>query len=241
MAFAEDKLLVTTGALHGLDFGSANPPGSPEPDGMWLEGTAHGSLAWLFLDRGQDAYGYLKTLRSTQTEHTGGDGKGMVAADRDALTTGFADWVYDARLHVGATAWAIFAEQGRNPFTWELIPNEAPLPEVTSPTLSQRVPTGHSIGLVVGGSDPGGEIVAWHWEVDGPEGCSRARTRGVRTVRTRRRRRRRRGGVLLAFCLRFAWGSAWRLLGVLLAFCLAFACVLLDAVRYKSRRTRDLR
>lgn len=46
---------------------------------------------------------------------------GIPAVNRDGLTTGFAlptgePWFYFHRLHVGATAWMIFAEKGVNPF-----------------------------------------------------------------------------------------------------------------------------
>lgn len=48
----------------------------------------------------------------------------IVAASHDGLSTGF-DWIYDARLHTGATSWFIFAELGYNPYrnTW-LLPGD---------------------------------------------------------------------------------------------------------------------
>ena len=45
-----------------------------------------------------------------------------MAASHDGVSTGF-DWVYDARLHVGATAWFVFAERGYNPY-WNINTSE---------------------------------------------------------------------------------------------------------------------
>ena len=46
---------------------------------------------------------------------------GVWSADKDGLRTGFdvffgVPWIYYHRLHVGATAWLVLAEQGVNPF-----------------------------------------------------------------------------------------------------------------------------
>ena len=40
---------------------------------------------------------------------------GLPAASIHGLTTGF-EWTYPHAAHVGATAWAVFAELGANPF-----------------------------------------------------------------------------------------------------------------------------
>ena len=45
----------------------------------------------------------------------------MMATDQGSVTTGFflpdgQPWLYYRRPHVGATAWALLAERGANPF-----------------------------------------------------------------------------------------------------------------------------
>ena len=47
-----------------------------------------------------------------------GNQQGIVACLPESIQTGL-DWRYYSRLHVGATAWYIFAETGHNPF-WDL-------------------------------------------------------------------------------------------------------------------------
>jgi hypothetical protein len=49
-----------------------------------------------------------------------GDGLGLVAASHDGVTTGFSTAYgpncYYRRMHIGATAWLIFAQLGFNPY-----------------------------------------------------------------------------------------------------------------------------
>jgi hypothetical protein len=81
----------------------------------WFEGTGQMVVAYRVLEDVDQAEYYRGELREVQDTATNGDGKGIVAAPADGLTTGFA-WLYPNRLHVGATAWFVFAELGYNPY-----------------------------------------------------------------------------------------------------------------------------
>ena len=54
-------------------------------------------------------------LRAAQQTAPIGDGGGLGAASHDGLTTGFG-FVYFRRLHVGTTAWNVFARNNFNPY-----------------------------------------------------------------------------------------------------------------------------
>jgi len=89
---------------------------------VWFEGLAHAWLAAkLLTDATTPAIAASppeQTLRTVQTGAPGADGRGIVATC-DTLETGFgADFKYYNALHVGATAWAILANRGYNPF-WD--------------------------------------------------------------------------------------------------------------------------
>ncbi len=134
LAWAERELLTTcysipghtVDGVQGFDFGKdLVTPG--EPDGVWVEGT--GQMIAAYASRGksaEDEWAHFRTqLLYVQQDHPNGDGGGLVAACEDALTTGF-DWSYFAKLHTGATAWAVLAECQLNPFTLTgLIPGDA--------------------------------------------------------------------------------------------------------------------
>ena len=95
--------------FSGVDF-------NEDRDGVWFEGTAH--LAVAYASAGQE--GAAEELRSelqrAQDTPPFGDGQGIAAASRDGLTTGFG-FLFFRRLHVGATAWNVFAQRRFNPFT----------------------------------------------------------------------------------------------------------------------------
>ena len=75
-------------------------------------------IAYQIIGEKTKANTYLKELRRAQKEAQNANGRGLVVASRDGVTTGF-DWVYNARLHIGTTAWFIFAELGYNPY-WNI-------------------------------------------------------------------------------------------------------------------------
>jgi hypothetical protein len=107
---AERNHLTTDAGYHGFDF-------NEDRDGVWFEGTAQMATAYQRAGRPQDAGTFTATLGQAQGTPPFGDGFGIAAASRDGLTTGFSGFLYFLRLHVGATAWTVFAQLGFNPFT----------------------------------------------------------------------------------------------------------------------------
>lgn len=110
---AFDHALEAHGAAGGLDF-------NDDRDGMWTEGTAQGALAGKRLGRAEEARRLLAAALKQA-----GEGGYLLAADRPSITTGLAigpesvtdDFRYYRRPHLGATAWAVLAAKGVNPFT----------------------------------------------------------------------------------------------------------------------------
>ena len=97
--------------FKGFDF-------NDDQDGVWFEGTAHTVIAFQIKNETNKSMQYLMELRKAQTSANNSNGKGIVAASHDGVSTGF-DWVYNNRLHIGATAWYIFAERNHNPY-WQI-------------------------------------------------------------------------------------------------------------------------
>jgi len=106
--WAQNNCSVNCDGFTGFDFDT-------DKDGVWFEGTAHMCLAYQLKGEIEKSGEYISELREAQGSAKNNNGKGIVAACHDGLTTGF-DWLYYNRLHVGATAWFIFAERGLNPF-----------------------------------------------------------------------------------------------------------------------------
>jgi hypothetical protein len=93
----------------GFDF-------NQDRDGVWYEGTAQMALAYQETNQPKKARAVLAMLKAGQ-EPSGG----MPTSDQNTLTTGFIQpdgnpWLYFRSLHIGATAWAVLAQQGVNPF-----------------------------------------------------------------------------------------------------------------------------
>ena len=86
-----------------------------DTSGVWFEDTAHVALAYKLIGDEAKATFYLTMLEKVQAEKEAGDGLGLVAASKDGLQTGFGV-TYDCRLHLGASAWAILASFGYNPY-----------------------------------------------------------------------------------------------------------------------------
>lgn len=102
----------THGAEGGFDF-------NDDRDGMWVEGTAQAALAYGLTGRPGRARDLLELVGS---EHS--PGGLLFATRRPRITTGLAigpdsttdDFHYYRWPHLGATAWAVLAEKGVNPF-----------------------------------------------------------------------------------------------------------------------------
>ncbi len=105
---AEISHTTTYHSFEGFDFNT-------DRDMPWPEGTAQMVSVYWILGEYTKAQHYLNELREIQVTAENANGKGIVAAPHDGLTTGFG-WGYYNRLHVGATAWFILAEQKYNPY-----------------------------------------------------------------------------------------------------------------------------
>lgn len=110
---AFDRTLADFGADGGLDFNT-------DKDGLWVEGTAQGALVARLLGRTDDAERLLVAAKAQRSPG------GLLFATKGArLTTGLAigpdsttdDFHYHRWPHLGATAWAVLARHGWNPFT----------------------------------------------------------------------------------------------------------------------------
>jgi len=108
IATAEISHTTTYSGFEGFDFDT-------DKDMPWPEGTAQMVSAYWILSEFNKAQHHLTELREIQATAKNANGKGIVAAPCDGLTTGFG-WSYYNRLHVGATAWFVFAEQQYNPY-----------------------------------------------------------------------------------------------------------------------------
>ncbi|CAL76955.1 conserved hypothetical protein; putative signal peptide [Bradyrhizobium sp. ORS 278] len=116
LGFAERNLAVD----GGFDFNGNR-------DGVWVEGTAQAALAYRMIGNSAASQRLLTGLQAD------GTASGLLNATRGArLTTGLSidpsgaskipDFFYYKRPHLGATAWAVLAETGWNPFTGVRVP-----------------------------------------------------------------------------------------------------------------------
>jgi len=120
LAWVEGNCQVEADGFRGFAFQSVK--GKPDADlarGVWSEGTAQVCCAYSQVGEAAAAQRWLTELRRVQKSAKDADGRGLVAASRDGLDTGFG-WKYYARPHLGATAWFIFAERGFNPY-WQTV------------------------------------------------------------------------------------------------------------------------
>ncbi len=117
IAYAESHHRTSWNGYDGFDF-------NDDRDMPWPEGTGQMVVGYSMLGDGTNAQYFLAQLRAIQATATNGNGKGIVAAPADGLTTGF-EWEYFNRLHVGATGWFIAGERGCNPY-WSTCRPEHP-------------------------------------------------------------------------------------------------------------------
>ena len=106
--WAEQNCYVESDGFKGFDFNN-------DKDGVWFEGTAQMCVAFQILKQMQKSSLFLEQIGRAQSLANNANGKGIVAASREGVSTGF-EWEYFCRNHVGATAWYIFAEQEYNPY-----------------------------------------------------------------------------------------------------------------------------
>jgi hypothetical protein len=111
---AEQHHKANKDGFTGFDF-------NDDGDGVWFEGTCHMAAAYTRAGQRSKADELIAQLRRAQTSSPNANGKGIVSASRDGMTTGFFRNPTDPlllfnRLHIGSTGWYVFAELGVNPF-----------------------------------------------------------------------------------------------------------------------------
>lgn len=127
MVWLEENCRVERDGFIGFDFNT-------DGDGVWFEGTAHAILALQVVGERLKSEMYLNQLRLAQRTAANANGKGIVASPVKT-STGFG-WDYPNMLHIGATAWYLFAELHHNPF-WQIRTDEPiPYDGVEIPTQS---------------------------------------------------------------------------------------------------------
>lgn len=126
LSWVEDNYYTEHDGFKGFDFNT-------DKDGVWFEGTAQMAIAYQINGDTNKSDTYLAELQKAQAFATNTNGKGIVAACHDGVTTGF-EWTYFNRLHIGATAWYIFTEKGYNPY-WgsDTTPPLAPINITSTP------------------------------------------------------------------------------------------------------------
>jgi len=118
LSWAFDNCALESDGFQGFDFNCS------ELDGIWFEGTSQMALAYKIDKKFDQAQLYLEEIKKAQTQGKNNNGKGIIAASHDGVSTGF-HWEYFSRLHVGATAWYLFAEMGYNPYWNEIVERSA--------------------------------------------------------------------------------------------------------------------
>lgn len=114
LAAAEKHHRVDADGLTGFDFNN-------DKDGIWFEGTAQMAVAYAISGMDAKATELRASLRKAQDTLEPQTGGGLVATNRNSLSTGFTTskkdpFNYYRRPHVGATAWNVFAQLGVNPY-----------------------------------------------------------------------------------------------------------------------------
>ena len=126
ITWAESNLSITPcldcTSYHGFKFSDVG-------NGCWFEGTAHMSIAFQIKGETAKADDIVRVLRNVQTSAPNNSGAGIVAACPYGAVTGYG-WSYPNALHIGATAWYLFAERRHNPF-WQISTSEA-IPTIPS-------------------------------------------------------------------------------------------------------------
>jgi len=131
MIWLEENCRVERDGFIGFDFNA-------DQDGVWFEGTAHVILALQVAGEHPKSEAYLGQLRLAQETAANANGKGIVASPV-TTSTGFG-WAYPNMLHIGATAWYLFAERYYNPF-WQIRTDEPiPYDGVTIPVQATLKP-----------------------------------------------------------------------------------------------------
>jgi hypothetical protein len=111
---AELNHVTASDGFTGADF-------NEDQDGVWFEGTGQLAVAEARAGRTGMADDLRVELRRAQQTKPFGDRRGLASSSHDGLSTGFLTaggdvFKYFRRLHVGATAWNVFAQLNLNPY-----------------------------------------------------------------------------------------------------------------------------
>jgi len=113
IAWAETACLVNpcprSCGFKGFDFNT-------DKDGVWFEGTAQMCISFQIKGEDEKSDTFLIEIEKAQASANNGNGKGIVAACHDSVSTGFGGYYFN-RLHIAATSWYILAKKKSNPFT----------------------------------------------------------------------------------------------------------------------------
>lgn len=105
---AETHHFITHAGFAGYDF-------NDDRDCVWFEGTGQMAVAYAVTRNVPRVIALRAVLAAAQVTPRFGDGFGLAASSCNGQTTGFG-FKYFTRLHVGATAWNVFAQLGINPY-----------------------------------------------------------------------------------------------------------------------------
>lgn len=154
VAWSESHLRAVDGPYSGFTYSDRTTP-----NGVWFEGTAQAAVLYAVQDHGERYAATLQELEFARLSHPQGDGLGVVAASSDALIDVELGAIYDARLHAGATAWLVFAQQAINPFvSLADNPRSAPRASLDSPGVIIVADSSYQPGL---DPLPGFNLVSW--------------------------------------------------------------------------------
>ncbi len=119
IAWADNSLQLSAcsscTAYHGFKFSNVG-------NGCWFEGTAQMAVAFQIKSEIAKADDLVQLLRNVQASAPNSNGVGLVASCPSGAETGYG-WSYPNALHIGATAWYLFAEREYNPY-WQISTHE---------------------------------------------------------------------------------------------------------------------
>ncbi|MBU4488531.1 MAG: putative Ig domain-containing protein [Candidatus Omnitrophica bacterium] len=107
LKWVEDNYAVTADGFTGFDC-------NRDLDGVWFKGTAQMGIAYSVTGDTVKSSNLSSELRRVQTEGLHTNGKGLIVASHDSVTSGWG-YPYYASPHIGTTAWFALLERNVNP------------------------------------------------------------------------------------------------------------------------------
>jgi hypothetical protein len=164
VAWSEAHLRAVDGPYSGFNYSDRTTAHR-----VWFEGTAQAAVLYAVQGGGDQYAETMQEVEFARMFHPQGDELGLVAASSDDMIDAELGAVYDARLHAGATAWLVLAQQQVNPFV-SLADNSMspPRARLNSPELTVVADSSYQPGL---DPLPGFNLVSW-WNF-GAQGTSK--------------------------------------------------------------------